>query len=128
MSILITQYHGRHNHPLPTVMASTAVSDETSTFTQASLSLPYQPYHGSYMIKTTSHPPNIKSINPNDPNPSIGVVLDFTSDSDDPPQFMMDKSLVRDQHQNQAPKIPVVEDPNKEGIVFPALHRSNRNG
>jgi hypothetical protein len=109
-------------------MASTAVSDETSTFTQASLQLPYQPYHGSYMIKTSSHPPNIRSINPNDPNPSKGIVLDLTSNSDDPPQFMMDKSPVRGQDQNQAPKIPVVKDPNKEGIIFPALHRSNKNG
>jgi hypothetical protein len=128
MSVLITRYHGKHNHPLPTVMASTAVSDETSTFTQASLPLPYQPYHGSYMIKTTSHPPNIISIDPDDPNSSKGIVLDFTSDSNDPPQFMKDKSPVRDQDQNQASKIPVVEDPNKEGIVFPALHKSNRNG
>jgi hypothetical protein len=126
LSVLITRYRGRHNHPLPTTMASTVVSYETSSFTQASISLPYQPYHGSYLLKLSSHPPSIRSINPNDP--SKGIVLDLTSNSDDPPQFLMDKSSVRDQDQNQAPKILVIKDPNKEGIVFPALRRSNRNG
>ncbi|XP_062171135.1 disease resistance protein RUN1-like [Alnus glutinosa] len=112
MSVLITWYHGIHNHPLPTPMASTAVLDETSSFTQSSLPLPYQPYHGSYLTKRSSHPPNIRCINPNDP--SKGIVLDLTGNSDDPPQFQMDKTPVRYQDQNQAPKIPVVEDPNKE--------------
>jgi hypothetical protein len=105
---------------------------ETSSFTEASV-----PHHASYLIKQLSHPPNIRSINPSDlynylikqlshpsinPNdPSKGVVVDLTINSYDPPQFPMPKSPVRDQDQNQPPKILVGKDSKKDGTVFAAL-------
>jgi hypothetical protein len=116
-SILITKYRGTHNHPVgATVMSSTALSDgsTSSSFTQA-----YLPRHASYLINQSSHPPNIRSRDPADP--SKGIVVDFTSNANDPPQFPMAKSSVRDQDQNQAPKIPVVDDLNKGATVFAAL-------
>jgi hypothetical protein len=117
-SILVTTYRGTHTHPVgATVMSSTALSDgsTSSSFTQAYL----LPHHASYLIKQSSHPPNIRSKDPADP--SKGIVVDFTSNANDPPQPQMAKSPVRDQDQNQAPKIPVVDDPNKDGTVFAAL-------